>query len=95
MYVSGHARARLDARLGTRVRLADAIVSRLEAMPGEPGTVAYLAAVLDKAWDTGDGSNGDLVFAVAVDGSVDTIYLRRKSQDCTARYFGARKVVRL
>lgn len=95
MFVTGHARARLHTRLGRDMRLVGAIIGRLEAVPGEQGTVAYLVARLDKPVDTGDGSNGDLVFAVAVDGSVDTIYLRRKEQDITARYFGARKVVNL
>lgn len=95
MFVTGHARARLHARLGKDMRLVGAIIGRLEAVPGRPGTVAYLAARLDKPVDTGDGSNGDLVFAVAVDGSVDTVYLRRKEQDCTARFFGAREVVYL
>jgi hypothetical protein len=62
---------------------------------GELGTVAYLVARLDRSVRALDGSNGDLVIAVAVDGSVDTVYYRRKEQDCTPRFFGAQKIVSL
>jgi len=70
------------------------IIGALEAVPGEPGTVAYIVERLDKPLQT-ESSNGDVVVAVAVDGSVDTIYLRRRGQDMSAGFFRARKVVRL
>jgi hypothetical protein len=71
-----------------------AVIGDLEAVPGEPGTVAYVVRRLPTVREV-NGSVGDLVVAVAVEGSVDTIYLRRKSQDMSAGFFGADKVVYL
>jgi len=95
MHVTGHARARLHSRLGKNMRLVGAIIGRLEAEPGRPNTVAYIVATLDTPVNTEDGSNGDTVVAVAVNGSVDTIYLRRGDQDLSAKFFRANEVVRL
>lgn len=83
MYVTEHARHRLTQRLG--VAGLD-IGTMLGEWPGERGTVIYLLA---------DRPNGVIV-AVAVDGSVETVYLRRPEQDMSTESFGlARKVVDL
>jgi len=92
MYVTAHASARLDQRLGW-ARTHEVLFS-LEKTPGEPGTVAYVYP-LGFELRADDGSNGDLLVVIAVDGSVETIYFRRSSQDISPEYFGARKVVRL
>jgi hypothetical protein len=83
MYLTEHARHRLTQRLG--VAGLD-VGATLEEWPGERGTVVYLLA---------DRVNG-IVVAVAVDGSVETVYLRRPEQDMSTESFGlARKVVDL
>ena len=83
MYVTEHARHRLTQRLG--VAGLD-FWACLEERPGEQGTIIYLLA---------DQTNG-IVIAVAVDGSVETVYLRRPEQDISIESFGmARKVVDL
>jgi len=71
------------------------LIERLERIYGEPGTVAYIVGILPAKMSAADGSNGDVVVAVAIDGSVETIYFRRASQDMSAEFFGARKVVQL
>lgn len=99
MFVTAHAEARVHSRLGYETHDlldddADRLIADLEARPGEPGTVVYY-------WQLGgtrqalDGSNGNLLVAIAVDGSVDTVYLRRATQTLDPAHFGARKVVRL
>lgn len=95
MYVTSHAKARLHSRIHKDLRAFGSVVGSLESMQGEEGTVVYLLDRLDTPVHAEDGSNGEIVVAVAVDGSVDTIYLRRKSQDLSAAHFGARKVVSL
>lgn len=67
----------------------------LERTPGEQGVVAYIAATLDTPVRSDDGSNGDTVVVIAVDGSVETVYFRRSTQDMSAAFFGARKVITL
>lgn len=91
MYVTQHARARLVGRLGAlNARL---LAEGFEALDGEHGTVAYIMSNLPEHVLADDGSNGDVVVAVAVEGSVETVYFRRSTQDMGAAYFGARKVV--
>ena len=91
MYVTWHARNRLRDRTGAR---AEGYERRLERVKGEPGHIAY---VLDtRAYiRADDGSNGNTVVAVAIDGSVETVYFRRSDQDMSPGYFGAERVVRL
>ena len=91
MFVTAHA----INRIGQRMRMQAHTVELLESIPGEPGTIAYLVGRTAGKVHADDGSNGDLVFAVAIDGSVETVYFRRASQDCSASFFGARKVVDL
>lgn len=93
MFVTAHAHNRLAERVGGRE--ADGIVRILETYNGEHGTVAYLLGHLSAKATAPDGSNGDVIVAVAVDGSVETVYFRRSSQDMSAAFFGARKVVDL
>lgn len=92
MYVTQHAHDRLRSRMG---RAADMIVSELEALPGERGTVAYVLADMDDRAYAPDGSNGELLVVLVVDGSVETVYYRRHEQDMDPAYFGAHKVVDL
>lgn len=93
MFVTAHALNRLQDRLPPR--LAAASIRMLEAYPGETGTVAYTLGTLPGKASTPDGSNGDVIVAVAVEGSVETVFYRRSSQDMSAGFFGARKVVDL
>jgi hypothetical protein len=93
MYVTYHAAERIAARIESEIE-ADNLILRLEDIVGEPGTVAY-AALLDAPIVTDDGSNGDTLVVIAVEGSVETVYFRRATQDMSASFFGARKVVRL
>ncbi len=90
MYVTDHARSRLTSRLGDK---ADALASVLETWEGERGTLAYIVADLPEPVEAGDGSNGDLLVIVVVDGSVETVYFRRSTQDLSPEFFGAEKVV--
>jgi hypothetical protein len=98
MFVTAHAINRLTARIGDY--RGTRIVLLCEALSGQPGTVAYIMgavpgkvkapAITDKWWLD---SNGELVIAVAVDGSVETVFFRRASQDISAAFFGAHAVV--
>ena len=81
MYLTEHAQQRLTERLG--VAGLDLVLA-LEERPGERGTVAYLL----------DDQHGCTVVAIAVDGSIETVYLRRPEQDMRASAFGlAHKVI--
>lgn len=91
MYVTRHAQGRMAARLGeAQARRWSAF---LESAPGLPGVVAFLVATLPVPVRADDGSNGDTLAVIAVDGSVETVFLRRSTQDMSASFFGARKVV--
>jgi hypothetical protein len=92
MFITAHAYNRAMDRMGAT---GDAFVAALEAIPGEPGTIAYIMGELTGKAHTPDGSNGELVIAVAIDGSVETLFFRRATQDITAGFFGARKVMDL
>lgn len=85
MYVTQHALGRLTSRMGLD-QSRNRIVRMLEALPGQPGSVAYMVA---------DSANGNIVIAVAIDGSVETIYFRRPTQDFSSVWFGSSKVVDL
>lgn len=91
MYVTRHAWTRLVGRLGPEQGEEAALT--LERQPGEQGTVAYLLADLPAGIHVRDGSNGDILVGIAVEGAVETVYFRRQKQDMSARFFGARKVV--
>lgn len=91
MFVTAHAHNRLLDRM-TAQRSA-MMLRMLEAWPGEQGTVAYIVGRLPGKAESPDGSNGDTIVAVAVEGSVETIYFRRSTQDMTAGFFGASRVV--
>lgn len=92
MYVTTHAEARISSRLGPLN--AHVITRDLEQVVGEPGIIAYIMP--GTGWmEADDGSNGDTVVVIAVDGSVETVYFRRSSQDMSPGFFGADKVVRL
>lgn len=90
MFVTGHAADRVNARLGYDE--AETLIADLEAVPGEPGKVVYYRH-LGESRSARDGSNGDVIVAVALNGSVDTVFLRRSSQDMGEGHFGARKTV--
>jgi hypothetical protein len=94
MFLTAHALNRVAERMGATA-MQSRFVTILEAISGEPGTVAYIVGELTGKAHTPDGSNGELVVAVAVDGSVETVFFRRASQDITAAFFGARRVVDL
>ena len=93
MFVTAHAYNRVVTRsdpwMGMRY------VDLLERLAGEPGTIAYILGRIKGKVHTPDGSNGDVVVAVAIDGSVETVYFRRATQDMSAEFFGARRVVDL
>jgi hypothetical protein len=72
---------------------AGGVQALLESVAGGPGTVAYVLGQLPGKASTTDGSNGDMIVAVAVDGSVETVFYRRSSQDMSADFFGASEVV--
>jgi hypothetical protein len=91
MFVTAHAYNRAVSRIGQT--FADDVVRICEGRVGELGTVAYIVGDLPVKAKSPDGSNGELVVAVAVDGAVETIYFRRRSQDMSPAFFGARKVV--
>lgn len=91
MYVTEHAFARMVDRMGNA--RAQELANTLSTLNGERDTVAYIMGNLHEPVMADDGSNGDTMVAVAVDGSVETVYFRRSSQDLSAPYFGARKVV--
>lgn len=93
MFITQHAYDRMLSRLGA-TRAAE-LRGELERLMGEPGTVAYLVGTYVEPFRADDGSNGDTIVAVAVDGSVETVFFRRSSQDMSAEFFGARKVVML
>lgn len=93
MFVTAHAHNRLAGRMP--IEQADAHIRMLEAHPGEPDTVAYVLGRLPGKAESPDGSNGDTIIAVAVDGSVETVFFRRSTQDMTAGFFGATHVVDL
>lgn len=90
MYVTDHAQDRIAERVGGEV--ASALIGTLEVTPGQAGTVAYVLLDLPAYMVAPDGSNGDTLIAVAVDGSVETIYYRRGEQDMSPGYFGASRV---
>lgn len=100
MFVTAHAQNRAMSRLGAD--MGARFVDLCEGMQGEGGTVAYIVGEVpasmvkpepkaDPQWYS--KSNGGLVIAVAVDGSIETVYFRRASQDNTAGFFGARALV--
>lgn len=90
MYVTQHARDRIADRLGEGV--ADGYVELLEQhYSDEYGTHAYLLR-LPAPVRADDGSNGNVLVVIAVDGSVETVYFRRADQDLSPAYFGARRV---
>lgn len=97
MYVTQHARERIAVRFTPAI--ADKVERILDGTQGEPGVIAYIvgnAPAPGPAMSTGPwwlDSNGDLLVAVAHDGSVETVFYRRSSQDISASYFGASKVV--
>lgn len=93
MYVTSHAQYRLEERLGVQEMVR--IAGLLERTPGVLGSVAYICASLHTPVIADDGSNGDTVIAVSKDGSVETVFIRRSSQDMSAEFFGAREVVDL
>ena len=93
MFVNAHSHNRVMDRLGGF--LGPLLIERLERIYGEQGTVAYIVAALPSKAYAKDGSNGELVIAVAVEGSVETVYFRRATQDMSPGFFGARKVVDL
>lgn len=91
MFITFHAAQRLQVRLGDA--FSDTITAMLEAWEGERGTVAYIVMDLPRHTLADDGSNGDVLVVVAVEGSVETVYFRRSSQDMSAQFFGASRVV--
>lgn len=99
MFITGHAAGRIGARLSD----SDArdTFAMLESVAGEPGAVAYIVCnAPDYAgkpstsepgwWYT---SNGDTIVALAREGSVETVFFRRSTQDMSPAFFGVRKVV--
>lgn len=100
MFVTEHAQRRLRERFSPL--MVGALVDLLDGTAGELGTVAYIAGTVpvDAKAPVPEGrwwedSNGDVVVAVARDGSVETVFYRRSTQDMSASFFGARKVVDL
>lgn len=93
MFITAHAYNRAMERLGPT--LGSRFVEVCESIDGEPGTIAYIVGQLTRKAHTPDGSNGELVVAVAIDGSVETVFFRRASQDVSAAFFGARTVIDL
>ena len=93
MFITQHARGRIMERVPAG--WAGGILARLEHAPGEPGVYAYIVANLPYIRVAEDGSNGDILVVVAVDASVETVYLRRAEQDMSAAFFGAERVVDL
>lgn len=91
MYVTAHAINRIYDRINARD--GERLVGALERTTGEQGTVAYLLGRMPGKAHTADGSNGDVIVAVAIDGSVETVYYRRSTQDMSAGFFGARSVI--
>jgi hypothetical protein len=91
-YITSHAIERLDQRLGQDA--ADDVIYQLEQMRGEPGHVAYVFEA-QRFMVADDGSNGNTIVAIAVDGSIETVYFRRSDQDMSPEFFGGRKVIRL
>lgn len=75
MFVTDHARYRLEGRLG--LPWADRLIAALERLAGEMGNVAIEVATLPEVGYADDGSNGDRVVVIARDGSVETVMLRR------------------
>jgi hypothetical protein len=90
MFVTAHAMNRAHDRMGP---LASLLIEQLEDIIGETGTFAYIMGELPGKARSADGSNGELVIAVAVDGSVETLFFRRASQDNSPAFFGARAVI--
>jgi len=68
------------------------IIEILWDIPGKLGTQVYWVRQLAEPVMADDGSNGTMVFAVAVDGSVETVYIRRAEQDNSPEFFGAEQV---
>jgi hypothetical protein len=93
MFVTMHAFERMVARLG--LFTTRALERVLESYNGERGTVAYLAYNMPAPAVADDGSNGEVVVVIAVEGSVETVYFRRADQDLSAEFFGASRVVDL
>lgn len=92
VFVSQHARDRIEQRLNPV--LAYSIIQRLEDNPGYQYTVVFvLHRDLNVVCD--DGSNGDTLLAVAVEGTVETVYFRRGEQTYDPRHFGAQRVIDL
>lgn len=78
MFISSHAADRALRRLPIAQALD--ILDLLERVPGQLGTVGYVAARLAEPVECDDGSNGSVVWAVAQDGLVASIYIRRGEQ---------------
>lgn len=94
MYVTEHAAGRIGSRLLDRE--ADEVRAKLDSTVGEDGVVAYVAARLSTPVLCEDGSNGDTIVVIAVDGSVETVMFRRSwNQTLAAHHFGARKLIDL
>jgi hypothetical protein len=93
MFVTQHAQDRIFERMHTPGAALD-IIEALEASPGYRYTVVIVLA-RGLAIVSPDGSNGDTLIAIAVDGSVDTIYARRSEQTLDPRHFGADRVIDL
>lgn len=98
MFVTQHARERIAARFAPA--MADKVERILDGTQGEQGTIAYIVGgVPDHATapiPTGMwwlDSNGEMLVAVAHEGSVETVFYRRAAQDMSASFFGASKVV--
>lgn len=85
MLVTQHARERIESRAGGK---SASVIATLEAIAGVPGVQAYILLTVPR-FRAPDGSNGDTLVALARDGSVETVMLRRSSQDLTAGFFGA------
>jgi hypothetical protein len=90
MFVNAHSTNRINDRLG--MWMGPRVLERLEGIMGQPGTIAYIVGDLPYKAQAKDGSNGELVIAVAVEGSVETVYFRRATQDISPEFFGAQWV---
>jgi hypothetical protein len=101
MFVTNHARSRLTERM-TDMR-ADRIALLLEAFTTtHTGKLAIIVGTLPrkvsapapegKWWQD---SNGEVIVAIAVGGSVETVFFRRASQDMTPEFFGVKTVIDL
>jgi hypothetical protein len=98
VYVNQHAEVRLRARLtdASAKDPAGEVIGLLEALPGEPGSVAILVREYGHPIYLRDGSNGDQLVVIARGGEVHTVMLRRSwNQPFTPAALNVDKVVRL